>query len=124
MMSPTEPSESRPQRRRYERTKTAVEVELYSDQHTTPPRSKTADLSLGGCYLEMMFTLPVGTKLKLALWLDDVKLNVDGVIVTRDVQVGNGIQFTSMSAEDSARLQQYLADVSDKPPAIGTGPRS
>jgi hypothetical protein len=65
----------------------------------------------------MMFTLPVGTKLKLALWLDDVKLNVDGVIVTRDVQVGNGIQFTSMSAEDSARLQQYLADVSDKPPA-------
>jgi len=119
-MSPNEPqspSESRPQRRQYERTKTAVEVELHSDQHATPLRSKTADLSVGGCYLEMMFTLPVGTKLKLALWLDDVKLNVDGVVVTRDVQVGNGIRFTGISAEDSAKLQQYLVGLSDSPPA-------
>jgi c-di-GMP-binding flagellar brake protein YcgR len=119
-MSPDEPqspSESRPQRRRYERTKTAVEVELHSDRHATPLRSKTADLSVGGCYLEMMFTLPVGSKLKLALWLDDVKLNIDAVVVTCDVQVGNGIQFTSISAEDSAKLQQYLAGISDPPPA-------
>jgi hypothetical protein len=61
----------------------------------------------------MMFTLPVGTKLKLALWIDDVKLNVDGVVVTCDVQVGNGINFTGMSAEDSARLQQFLSAISD-----------
>ena len=120
MMTPTEPqspSESRPQRRQYERTKTAIEVELHSDQHATPLRSKTADLSVGGCYLEMMFTLPVGTKLTLVLWLDDVKLNADGVVVTCDVQVGNGIRFTSMSADDSAKLQQYLARISDSPPA-------
>jgi c-di-GMP-binding flagellar brake protein YcgR len=119
-MNSTEPessSEPRKQRRRHERTKTAVEVELHVDKHATPLRAKTADLSLGGCYLEMMFTLPVGTKLKLALWINDAKLTVEGVVVTCDVQVGNGIQFNGMTAEDTARLQQYLADISDSPPA-------
>jgi c-di-GMP-binding flagellar brake protein YcgR len=120
MMIPTEPdssSEPRKQRRRHERTKTAVEVELHLDQHATPLRVKTADLSLGGCYLEMMFTLAVGTKLKLALWINEAELTVDAVVVTCDVQVGNGIQFSGMTAEDTARLQQYLAVISDSPPA-------
>ncbi|HXY09975.1 MAG TPA: PilZ domain-containing protein [Terriglobales bacterium] len=118
-MSSTEPgssSEPRKQRRRYERTKTAVEVELHLQGHTSPLRAKTADLSLGGCYLEIMFTLPVGTKLKLVLWINDAKLNVDGVVVTCDVQVGNGIQFTGITSEDCAKLQQYLAAISDASP--------
>jgi len=112
LIEPDRPSEPRDERRQYERTKTAVEVELHLDRHATPLRSKTADLSLGGCYLETMFTLPVGTKLKLVLWIDDVKLNVDAVVVTCDVQVGNGIKFIGMNAEDGARLRQYLADIS------------
>jgi len=29
--------------------------------------TKTVDLSLGGCYIDMLFTLEVGTKVKLTL---------------------------------------------------------
>jgi hypothetical protein len=72
-------------------------------------RVKTADLSIGGLYVEMMFTLEVGTKLKLVLWINDVKVSTGGVVVTRDLQVGNGIDFTDMTPEDRLRLEQFLA---------------
>jgi c-di-GMP-binding flagellar brake protein YcgR len=113
-MSPTDPktsSEPQGERRRHLRQKVAVEVRLQLEKHATPLRAQTADISLGGCYVEMMFTLEVGTKVKLTLWLQDAKLDVEGTVVTRDLQVGNGIQFTGINPEDSARLKQFLSSV-------------
>jgi len=115
---PNSPSESPKERRRHLRTKAVVEVELLLEKQTTPLRAKTADLSLGGCYLDMMFTFEVGTKLKIVLWTDDVKLTIDSVVVTRDLQVGNGIKFASMTSEDTVKLQQFIAALPDvSPPA-------
>jgi hypothetical protein len=57
------------ERRQHPRTKVAVEAELHLEGGRTPLRIKTADLSLGGLYVEMMFTLAVGTKLKIMLWI-------------------------------------------------------
>jgi len=115
-MDSTEPnssSESSKERRQHRRTKAAVEVELLLEKQTTPLRAKTADLSLGGCYLDMMFTFEIGTQLKIMLWTHDVKLTIDSVVVTRDLQVGNGIKFTSMTAEDTAKLQEIIAALPD-----------
>jgi len=88
--------------------KIAVEAELQSERTATPLRVKTADLSLDGFYVEMMFTLEVGTKLKIVLWIDDVKVSIGGIVMTRDLQVGNGIEFTEMAPEDRARLKHFL----------------
>jgi c-di-GMP-binding flagellar brake protein YcgR len=89
--------------------KVAVEVRLELQKQSTPLRAQTSDISLGGCYIEMMFTLEVGTRVKLTLFLSDGKANVDGVVVSRHMQVGNGIQFTAMGAEDNARLRHFLS---------------
>ena len=56
----------------------------------------------------MMFTLEVGTKLKIVLWINDVKVSTGGLVVTRDLQVGNGIEFTDMAPEDRERLKHFL----------------
>jgi c-di-GMP-binding flagellar brake protein YcgR len=106
--SPKSPSEPRKERRRHLRVKAGVEVELQLQKQATPFRVKTTDLSLGGCYVEMMFTLEVGTKVNLTLSLNDAKVSTEGIVVTRDLQVGNGIQFTGMDAEDRARLKRFL----------------
>jgi c-di-GMP-binding flagellar brake protein YcgR len=106
---PNRPAESFRERRRHLRTKSAVEVEILLEKQATPLRAKTTDLSLGGCYLDMMFTFEVGTKLKLVLWTQDVKVTIDCVVVTRDLQVGNGIKFSNMTAEDTVKLQQIIA---------------
>jgi len=66
------PGPQREKRRQHPRMKIAVEAELQSERTATPLRVKTADLSLDGFYTEMMFTLEVGAKLKIVLWLDDV----------------------------------------------------
>jgi c-di-GMP-binding flagellar brake protein YcgR len=112
-MDPTSPDDSlgpqREERRQHPRTKIAVEIELQSERTATPLRVKTADLSLDGFYVEMMFTLEVGTKLKIVLWINDVRVSTGGVVVTRDLQVGNGIEFTDMAPEDRVRLKQFLA---------------
>ncbi len=101
------------ERRHDRRKKLAVEAELHTAGYAAPLRVKTADLSTIGCYVEMMFTLAVGAKLQIGLWINGVKLNTEGVVITRDPQVGNGIQFTGMAAQDRTTLWQFLADAQD-----------
>ena len=111
---PPEPKQH--ERRQHPREKVPVAVELQSERTSAPLRIKTADLSIGGLYVEMMFTLEVGTKLKIVLWIDDVKVSTGGVVVTRDLQVGNGIEFTDMAPADRARLKHFLtAEAPGKP---------
>ena len=113
MEIPVNDTDGRPEpkqhdRRQHLRTKVPVAVELQSESASGPLRNKTADLSIGGLYVEMMFTLEVGTKLKIVLWINDVKVSTGGVVVTRDLQVGNGIEFTDMTPEDQERLKHFL----------------
>ena len=112
-MVPTDPdTPSKSQKREgkhHPRMKIAVEVELQSERTATPLRVKTTDLGLGGFYVEMMFTLEVGTKLKIGLWLNDVKVSAGGIVVTRDLQVGNGIKFIDLASEERLRLKRFLA---------------
>jgi hypothetical protein len=44
----------------------------------------------------------------MALWINDVKVSTFGVVVTRDLHVGNGIRFTDMAPEDRERIKDLL----------------
>jgi c-di-GMP-binding flagellar brake protein YcgR len=107
--SPNHPESKRKERRQHPRTKVAVEVDLQPERTATLLRVKSADLSLGGLYVEMMFTLEVGTKLKIVLWLNDVQVSTGGLVVTRDLQVGNGIKFIDLATEERLTLKRFLA---------------
>jgi hypothetical protein len=107
---PDGPSErEEPEHRRHPRRRVIVSVEIQSEGSSAPLRVMTADLSMSGLYVEMMFTLEVGTKVKIVLWLDDVKVNTGGVVVTRDLQVGNGIEFSDMAPKDQESVANFLA---------------
>ena len=71
-------------------------------------RLETSDFSLGGCYVEMALTMDIGTKLDLVLWLNQEKVCVKGVVVTRHAQFGNGIQFERLSAENAVKVAYFL----------------
>jgi len=70
-------------------------------------RSATADLSLGGCYLEMMFTFPIGTILEVSLQIGHT-VRAKAMVVTRELQVGNGIQFIDMAPTDRDAIRNYM----------------
>src|SRR6266852_9227446 len=96
------------ERRQHPRKRVGARIELHLEGNAAPIRTKVADLTLGGCFVEMMFTLEIGMKVNIELWINHVKVNTGGIGVTRLRNRGNGIQFTQLTAEDRARLKQFL----------------
>jgi len=95
-------------RRAHPRFKTANSVELYPSGQDSPIRARTADISLGGCFVEMPNPLPKGTPLRIAIWVQDTKLWAEAKVITSTPGFGIGVQFTSISEQERAQLQQFL----------------
>ena len=71
-------------------------------------RTKTADMSGTGCYIETMLPLPVGKTLSITIWLDSEKINTTAIVRTCDGGVGMGIEFTGLDEQTQNRLQQQV----------------
>jgi c-di-GMP-binding flagellar brake protein YcgR len=98
------------ERRQFQRLHVAVQAELRVQGNEMPIRVETADISMGGCYVEMAVTLDVGTELNIVLWLGHEKLTIIGKVVTRHPQFGNGIEFSSLTQDARQRLRLFLRD--------------
>lgn len=117
--------EPRQERRKYPRTKATIAIEFKPEGAAVASHAETADLSLSGCYVEMSFTLPVGSNLDIVLWVEETRLAMKAVVVTHHPQFGNGIKFLDMSQEDQARLAHFLKSCeeagNEKPEATASG---
>jgi hypothetical protein len=96
------------ERRKHRRVRAKIPCELLVKGYRSSLRIETSDLSPGGCYVEMMFTLPVGTPLEMKFWIEDVKIECHAVVATCDPQVGNGIRFVGISPANETRIQTYV----------------
>src|SRR5579871_2477732 len=88
--------------------KASIEVRTYPSG--LPLRCNLVDLSLGGCYVEMMIPLPVGTQLSLVIWLDNVKLISPGLVTSSHAGFGVGVKFIGMAKPERQILEKYLAE--------------
>jgi len=95
------------EKRRHARVKIQVPVEMRTPNQN-PIRTETSDLSLSGFYVEMLFTLEVGTQLDITLRLGDATVVAVGEVATCDRTVGNGIRFTRILPDDKAELERFL----------------
>jgi hypothetical protein len=95
-------------RRNSPRLKCTNSVEVYPSGESAPIRTRTADLSLGGCFLEMPNPLPKGVAIKLALWVKEFKLWTTGQVVTSTPGFGIGVRFTEMTEQDRNQLKQFI----------------
>jgi hypothetical protein len=66
------------------------------------------DISMGGCYVEMMATFPVGATVELVLELNGLRARVVGEIRVSYPCLGMGIAFRQVSDEDQVRLLEML----------------
>jgi hypothetical protein len=106
---------SPPDRRRDPRHSLQVQIELREVGSGVPIRMKTADLSRGGCYVELMTTLPVGTNVIATLWLNECSVRMKGRVVTSHPHFGNGIEFLEFDGEGGKALAQYLDAINAYP---------
>jgi hypothetical protein len=99
-------------RRALRRVKVSVPVELQRASADPSVTAITADISMGGCYVEMLNPLPAATHLLLTLWLGDYKLATRGIVRTSHAGIGIGVEFLDPSDEVKLRLRAFLDEVS------------
>jgi hypothetical protein len=98
-------------RRTSPRVKCASSVEIYRTGETTPIRTRTADLSLGGCFLEMPNPLAKGIQVRIALWVRESKLWANGEVVTSTPGFGIGVKFTEITQQDKNQLKEFIGSM-------------
>jgi len=97
-----------PDRRRHPRYSVQVQIEFRADGSDVPIRANTTDLSKGGCYVELMMPLPVGTNITATLWVSSCSVRMRGRVVTHHPQFGNGIKFLEFRSSGEEVLGEYL----------------
>lgn len=97
-------------RRRFPRFECRASVEVRLQSSGSPIRGNLVDLSLGGCYIEMMIPLPVSTQLDLVIWLGNNKLATPGLVTSSHAGFGVGVKFIGMGKPERQTLEQHLAE--------------
>jgi hypothetical protein len=71
------------------------------------------DVSLHGCYVEMMQTSPSGTLVDLVLEANGIRIEVKGEVRVNYPFLGMGIVFTEIAPEQQIQLQRLLQSFSE-----------
>jgi hypothetical protein len=70
-----------------------------------------ADLSVGGCYVEMAIPLQPGRKIKVGIWIGQTKAWADCEVAYSTAGCGVGLRFIRISESDLERIRQFLAQL-------------
>ena len=105
---PSTPAAIEHERRRHARYTLQVQMELREEGADVPMRLETTDISRGGCYVQLLMPLSVGTRVRVTLWLNDSAIVIHGRVVTRHPQFGNGIMFLEFEGQAEQLLKRYL----------------
>jgi hypothetical protein len=95
-------------RRKFARHRISFPVELRDERVNTPLRVNATDISGNGCYVETIMPLPIGTALRVDVWIEQERLSPTAVVRTRDPGVGMGIEFTGLPEDSKKRFQAHL----------------
>jgi hypothetical protein len=84
-------------------------VEMRRNEGAPPVFGNLSDLSLTGCYVETVSTLPVGAEILFMLRVRDTIVRGRAQVKTSHHAVGLGLVFTQLSREDQHKLEYILS---------------
>jgi hypothetical protein len=96
------------ERRQNPRRRCSLSVELHPATQENRIWGRVADISLGGCFVEMSSPLKEGTKLRLALWIQEKKVWALGKVAGVRLGSGVGVEFLEMKDEDREQHKRYI----------------
>jgi len=111
------------ERRSFPRRTCRIETQVWLSDSSLRVPGKITDLSLNGCYVEMLSPFPLDTEVELDLPLDDVKLHLAGRVRTSQTGMGMGIAFTSVTPADFEQLRRFAYPAEARAPAAKTPPQ-
>jgi hypothetical protein len=101
------------ERRQYSRRACRIDALVAIVGSSVRLPAQITDISLGGCYIEMLAPLPVNTLLDLTLNPGDTTMHAMGKVRSSQTGFGMGISFTGLSPEDFEKLRRFA------PPTAG-----
>ncbi|HWR35710.1 MAG TPA: PilZ domain-containing protein, partial [Clostridia bacterium] len=84
-------------------------ISIWQAETQYPINAAVSDISLRGCYVELMNPLPAGTEVSMLLNVPGLSIRATGQVRTSHPAVGMGIQFEEMIDTDRALLQDLVA---------------
>jgi PilZ domain len=111
------------QQRRHPRFKCQNSVEIHA-QEGASFWATIADLSVGGCYVEMAIPLQTGNKIRVGIWIGETRAWADCEVAYSTPGCGVGLRFIRISESDLERIRQFLAQLAPfaRKPIFERGP--
>lgn len=101
-----------PEQRRTPRYSFVAAAELVEVQSGTRFEAKTSELSLYGCYFDLMNPFPVETQIKLRITHQNATCEALGKVIYSQPNIGMGVVFTTMEPNSQALLKKWLGELS------------
>jgi hypothetical protein len=98
----------RTERRRYPRRACRLEAQVCTANSAEKIAGKVTDISLGGCYVEMLSPLPSGSAIEVGINLEGEELLATGNVRSSQTGFGMGVSFAAMSPADFERLRKFI----------------
>ena len=70
--------------------------------------ARTSELSLHGCYLDMLNPLPLGTPVRIQITYGERTIEAMGRVIYSQSNMGMGLSFEELSADHSALLEKWF----------------
>jgi hypothetical protein len=100
------------ERRGSPRFRFIAEAELIEIKNDTKLHARTNDLSIGGCFLDMLNPSPKGTEIQLRIHHAGAVFNARGRVVFVVPNLGMGVCFTNIDSTQAVVLQDWLSAAS------------
>ena len=89
-------------------------AELLEEKSDVRVASRVSELSLHGCYLDMMNPFPVNTSIRLKIWTsEDNVFQTKGSVIYSQTNMGAGVKFLDVDEGNSAVLQRWLNNAAE-----------
>ncbi len=98
------------ERRRTPRYIFIASAELYEEHSDLRVASRVSELSLNGCYLDMMNPFPTGTVVLLKIFAGEMTFQAKAKIVYATPNVGAGVAFLEVEPKYNYILNHWLEE--------------
>lgn len=96
------------ERRRTPRYIFIASAELYEEQSEVRVASRVSELSMHGCYLDMMNPFPPGTLILLKIFSGDLTFQSKARVIYATQNVGAGVAFLDVEAKYEYILTRWM----------------
>ncbi len=97
------------ERRRSQRIPFAASAEIIDEAENTRSTSQVCDLSLHGCFVQLLNPFPEGTPVTIEIYKDEEFVETTATVAYFMPKRGMGLTFTGMEPQFASILKKWLA---------------